>query len=328
MKTGNMRLIYLFITLLTAFVVCEGFLAYIVKYPKFKVGSEEYLLDKDLGPYSKLKTYPAHYMLLGKEDKTCVIKKNNFGLPGTDIIHDGNTKKIFILGNSFIEANQYEGDYIATSIMQNTLRKSGFNVSIYNLGSSGHDPYILWYRAKFFEKLYKPDLVVLVFESYSRLGLYFNRWKFPLAFELSDDFGERVNHDRLKEAIDNVKGNSRLFTLLLCLRNTIVSDDAGSDSDKHQNKYSDKVIYNMLVDCLAHFSRDYNDKFMFLSIMSDNPYESELNDFCAENSITYAHKPSITRQTNLINGNGHLNKRGNYELGKLLTNYVSDKIDE
>ncbi|MDD4309241.1 MAG: hypothetical protein PHO32_02575 [Candidatus Cloacimonetes bacterium] len=234
------------------------------------------------------------------------------------------SKYCVLLGDSYLEALQYQGNRIAAGIVQDKLTSIMSSTQIVNLGSSAHDPYVMWFRLKFYEKYYPPSRIFLVYESFGNLKHFFTRWKSPLDFSIQPKFGVEQHANKFRLALSNIRSFSAFLTILPRLftkkTNDIASDHAVNNA---LDTISDESAISMLQDCLLQFRNKYGDSFTYISIMSDNPYEARIADFCMVNSINYLYNPHIMKPGNLINGDGHLNLMGN----KLLAEYLFDFIE-
>ncbi|PKN75827.1 MAG: hypothetical protein CVU49_00195 [Candidatus Cloacimonetes bacterium HGW-Cloacimonetes-2] len=249
---------------------------------------------------------------------------NNIGLPGSDITQASKSKYVLFLGNSFIRALQYDGDKIAAGILQKRISSKGYQVI--NAGSSGFDPYVLWFSANLFERYYEPAKVVLVYETFSRLEKHMGRHTEPLDFSLPRGFGTQIRPSKARLYYNYIRGHSSYFNLIGTLNTNQEGaaspiDNSGKSLIHPKDPLALKTLA-LLQETLLVFSSKYGDRFVFISLMRDNPYSDQLADYCDKNDINYLENLDITRPENLIDGKGHFNLRGN----KLLADYVAFEV--
>jgi len=251
----------------------------------------------------------------------------NIGLLGADINPLPNSRYVFLLGNSFIEAGQYDGNKISAGILQKIIDRQAPEYNVINLGSSGHDPYVLWYRTRFFEKWFKPNKVVLVYESFERLSYYYSRWsnKSELSYVDLADYDE-LEQGIVKLTLDSFRSKSSYLNLMTSLRSSDNQDKIDSEGHVLKKSLSPDSTHTQLLRGLDAYQAKYGDDFYFVSLMRDNPYQEELQEYCLNNRINYSYNGNIMIPSNLINGQGHLNISGNqelgYYLGKILVDYM------
>lgn len=315
------RAILLMLSAVTAFALVEIYLFNIAQYPRYPLHNKQFFLDSDLGPYSTLKWFGPYNSFFSVEGGLERVSYNNIGLPGLDIDLASDSPKVFLLGDSFIEARQFDGSEIASGILQKELDKRKLSYNVINLGASGHDPYVLWYRSSFFDDHIKPDKAILVYESFERLRYYFNRWHPPLRFSLGRDFGKELPFSMRQQVTGFLRSRSSLLNLLAALTGDI---DKGDDPEAEEVdmilKYdSESEAFAKLLECLQAYKGKYAENFCFVSLMQDCPYDFELKQSCEELGIEFHQFPDIMDPANLINGTGHLNQTGNWILHR---NYV------
>jgi len=201
------------LSFIVSLLIIEYVLTGFVKYPKYQIGTRVYYLKEDDPVYSYLSWRPEHYKYWSVEGGNKLLHYNNHGLPGPDVSIQDTTKNIFLLGNSFIEAAQIEGELSSAGYLQNSLKNHRYNYQVINLGESAYDPYGLYLRALFFEKYYTPNVVILVYESFSRIDNYFQRLALPVDFDRSVGFGKQLTYSKTKGYYDRIKSLSIMATL-------------------------------------------------------------------------------------------------------------------
>lgn len=309
------KTLLLILSFIIAFVIVELIIGGIVNYPtygvkfkaKYRKGSETWSNIRK--PYAKV------FNIEGKT-KT---HYNNLGIPGSDVTNLNNS--IIVLGSSYVEALQFNPDDIATSVFQKRLADEGEDISVINLGCSGHDPYDSWFRLKYFEKYigFKSNDVILVLNSDNRE--WFSRHPKPLDFSLSPNFGE-INSNRIIRATIFLRNNSSLIALIV---QGMKGDnkEQTNEYEKIENKDTFQGISIEMKDCLDKFSDEYQN-FIVISILNDNKFNKDLAEYCYQNSIPCVIQP-LTKPEFMLNG-GHLNKIGNEKLGYLLYKAYIDYI--
>lgn len=162
-----------------AFIICDQIVARIVGYPRHKLG--ERTIEFDIQPidYKYYRRLPPHFKYWNNEDGINSITLNNFGLTGTNLKLIPEMNNIFLLGDSFIEARQYKGESIVGGLLQSRIQADYPDWQVINIGYSGQDPYAQWYRTLYFERYLLPHKVIMIYESFERLSLYFGRWEDP-----------------------------------------------------------------------------------------------------------------------------------------------------
>lgn len=323
------RSLLLMLSAVTAFAFVEIVLRDIAQYPRYPGKTRQFYLDSDLGPYSILKWHGPYNSFFSVEGGLERVSYNNIGLPGVDIDLASVSPKIFLLGDSFIEARQYDGSEIASGILQEELEKRKLKYSVVNLGASGHDPYVLWYRSSFFEDIIKPEKTILVYESFERLRYYFNRWNKPLLFSFEKDFGKELPFSFYKKVTDFLRSKSSFLNLLTNLSSeNKKAEDQDSEQDKIATKYdSETETFAKLLECLQEYKEKYAESFCFVSLMQDCPYDFELEKYCTELGIEFRQFLDVMNPANLINGTGHLNQTGNKILAQKLCALIEEWDD-
>ncbi len=321
------RIFLLLLAFIVSFIIIELFTYYVIGYPKYVPGSYKYIINNKLGQYNILTVHSPRYTTSNVEGGYKVIQLNNCGLPGLDINIDNNNKNIILLGDSFVEAFQYDADLTSAGILQKRLQLLDPNYQIINLGASGHDPYVLWHRMNYYEKKYKPYLVILVWESFERLNYYLSRWNIEdMDYNVPVPY-VRINDTSFKLLIDNVREKSAFINIGSSLLKNMKRHSELTNGNEQIVYYdSYKTTYDKLCSILLKYKYQYGNKFIFVSIMRDCPYEADLKKYCEENKIAYYQDINIMKSINLINGSGHFNKDGNRQLGFLLYDICSYNI--
>ncbi len=317
------RLVLFSLCAISAVIISELIIAKVIGYPRFVLGTRVFALQPNLKPYTSLKWHAPYYKLWSVEGGNNVIAYNNLGFSGPTVAINDSTQFCFLLGNSYIEALQFQGSDTSAGVMQTEMNRAGNNLEVLNLGASAHDPYISWFRAKFFEAYFKPKKVVLVYERFDTLNRYFKRWQTALSFDISKSFGKELHYSKVKLITDKMRSASALVNLLVNLRDAKNEPRPVQRTNEVLIDQGYERTYKMLLSCLLKYKEAYSDRFVFVSLMKDNPYKEELAAFCAENNIEYHFNYSIIQPDNLIKGSGHLNANGNRELGIYLAHLTT-----
>ncbi len=261
------------------------------------------------------------------EGGNLVGKRNNLGLPGIDV-DTSRPYTVMVAGSSYIEAFQVPPENMAVSVFDMLLQKQEAGFAVLNVGNSGHDPYDSWFRINYLASLgLMPDYVILIIEA--DYDEWFARHPHPLLFAPDDHFGE--------------KDTSAVFLMQRKLRNRVsfinliargmkgASNDNDSESEA-STRPKEKTLSNDMEETLLAY-RDQFPHFMLVSILNDDQYNLEVNEFCQANGILFF-RSGIARSENKLNGKGHLSELGNRELGEFLydsfieARHYWDNVDE
>lgn len=248
---------------------------------------------------------------------------NNLGLSGSDVILSDTSKYIYILGSSYVQANQVERYKISTSVLQSKL---GYNsrYQIINLGEGGLDQYDSYFKMKYYEKLYKPELIFMILERVD------DRWlsrhdtlNFDIdgnaVFEIEPGIIEKVEHYlRTYSAFINLLSNGYKITSKIGFNG---SNRINTINDPNETKAEN--ISKKLLTCINKFSEVYKSKFMLVSIINNDEINNSLDKYCKEKNIHFSCS-KINRNENKLNQNGHLNENGNRELGNFLYKLIEE----
>ncbi len=315
------RLFLLVLALIVSFLLTELLVSSVIGYPKYVTGSRKFFLDYAIGPYKTLTWRAPRYPSWSVEGGNVLLRYSNVGLPGPDIDLSNNAGYVAVLGNSYIEGMQVSPDESAVAYLNNSLQQKGSRLQAINLGSSAHDPYVLWYRLLFFEHFFKIDKVILVYERFSRMRSYFSRWDLDsINFPDSLQFQELQMSNR-KKVFDAVRAESSFMNIMTTFKNkdTRSNNETTPSASKSASQNVDQQTFMTLKAALSAFHRRYGANFAFVSLMRDNPFKADLDSFCTAEGINYLQNDTLIVPENLINGEGHFNKKGHEQLGKLLS---------
>lgn len=320
--------VVLLLSSLLSALIAEGAVRYIFGFPQLGVRRivRIYPHDRYLGRKSFENLYYPHTRFFHSEAGFNIYEYNNVGLPGIDV--DLMNRKIFVLGNSFIEARAIGPDNLATSVLQRLLSRNGMHYNVFNLGKSGHIPCAAYYRMKYWKHRYKPDMVILVLEEYM-LG------------NLSRTF-EFINYEEINSVKNTeVKGKEFLgakmctvSALVNLFRNGIKHSNVKNEENdrqrpeqvnrvtKDKSEETDRVMKGILSD-LKYFTQEDIKLFVF-SLLEDE-YNEKLSNFCEDEHIPFGFNSELRNDRKLlINGKGHFNEQGHYRLGEALFKFINN----
>jgi len=295
--------------LTTAFVLVELFTLKLLGFPKWGVEKQVF----GLKPYGKkiYEIYKPHSEYFNTENGYKVFKRNNFGLQGIDIDTSVNHNFIFLLGDSYTQAAETEPVKMASSIFQEL--SSEYKISVFNIGSGGKDPYYSFFLSLYYKQLYTPKLVILtIAQSYS--DWLDSRYK-SLDFRVPEHFGETSKSWKFADKEISLCNTSSLISLLdMALKNSLIAINKNTSDKAYQENLK---ISGKLYDCFTGYKNEYGDKFILVSISSDNIFNANIREFSNNNGIKFYYK-QLNIPENKINGKGHFNDKGNSEYGEFL----------
>ena len=300
-----MRKYIIIIAFISAFIISEIIVRYIIKYPVY--GIEKSVIGLNENIYQPYSSY------WDVEGGNHVYSRNNIGLQGSDINLNIVNKYIYVLGSSYIEAKQINPHLIATSIFQNHFVVKGDKSQVINLGSSGHDAIDSYFKLKYFEKNFKSHYIILVVEDLNQI--FYNKHKKPLNFQLDSAFGVEIK-EKKGDVLNLIRNKSAFINLILkSIRKK--EDNIKVNSIMNKSVMKSEVIPNELIECLKVFRNEYKNRFMFLSIIDNDSINLKLREICCLNNIIFEYR-NINKKENKINHIGHLNMYGNKLLGDFM----------
>ena len=326
-------LVLTFIAILISFTLTELTVSYIVGFPSLGIQKIVHIYpnDKFMGNKAYENVYKPHTRFFHEEDGFHIYRYNNVGLPGVDI--NMYEKKIFVLGNSYIEARAINPEKLATSVIQDLLHNSGYDYSVFNLGKGGHIPSSAYYRLKYWKTLVKPDVVILVLEEYM-IG------NVARTNELIDDtspkalsYHEVKGKDIYGAKICTLSAVANLFRSgYKHAKNNNSEEKASTQKIKHSDggtplsvkEKQEKAISNIQNDIKCFHRLEEN--FYVFSLLNDEMNET-MGRFCEKEGIGFGCDSGL-RQTKqfLINRKGHFNEKGHQALGIELSKFIIEKI--
>ncbi len=319
------HLMILICALIAAFLLVEMITVFIIGYPNLVPGKRKYIIHKSLDAYNHLGWQPPYYKFWNVEGGNKCYHLNNFGLPGSDI--GKNPQNIIILGSSFIEGMQVPNTKMATAVFAELLAPM-HKYNIINLGASGHDPYISWFRLNFFKRWFRPDYVILVIDPTSMA--YFNRrWDNNLNFSSPFIEPELIPEAQWKKLLNLPRAYSAFINLAI---NLLMSNEAPTENIPSTDKTSAKqssfedtdIFYHKIDQCITQYNQAYMDKFMVVSMIDEKKINDNLDMLCHNRHCYFASDDSILVDANKIK-NGHLNLRGNRLFGIFMYNQFKSR---
>jgi hypothetical protein len=311
------KLLLILFAFILSVAFAETIINNIVGYPK-KLGQRKFVFATHIYNNEVLKwKYPfTKYWTV--EGGNRVYGYNNIGLPGADVHLEENSKIIFVLGDSFLEAMQVPPKKMSVSVFADLLRNIDTNYKPINLGSPNHDADILWFRTNFYEKYYKPDYVCLMVTCLEVLDLNFQNHTYPLNFSMPENFGNQINENRLEKFVNVFRKNLSSVNLIangLNYNNTNSKNTPLLMPDTQSSKRY-KISLGYLKECLKKYKDKYGDKFFVISIEPEEDNNKLLSSICDSLDVKYLSK-SLLYEENILSGGSHLNELGNKKLGEL-----------
>jgi len=296
------------VALIISFFITEFLVFKIAGYPRWGVEKQVY----GIKPYGKkiFEIFKPHSEYANFENGYNVFKRNNLGLTGIDVDTVINNKFIFLLGDSYTEAAQLPPEKIACSVFQNKI--SQYKYSVLNLAVGGADPYFMYYQSIFYSFRFKPDYVYLIV-TYSYKKWLESRYD-SIRMEIPNDFGKE-KHSWIFARQELFLCNNNSFLNLLDL--AFKTSNKINEQPQEINRVKTNDISQKLYDCLMCYRNTYGNKFILVSISSDNSFNDKLSKYCDKNNIIFFEK-SIDKRDNKIQNSGHLNEIGNEVFGCFL----------
>lgn len=310
------KIILILAAVVCSFVTTECIVRYIIRYPVYGIAARIEGIRKSDGGVQRIhKPHSAYWTVEGGNR---VFRRNNLGLTGIPVDTTVRKKYVFVLGSSFIEAFQFPPESIATSVYQGLLNRNQSEFSVLNLGASGHDPYDSYFYASYYERIFYPSYVVLVLTNIS--PDWPHRHRHPLDFSIGENFGKPVVTASAK-VLDSFRNVSSFLTIV----SGYISIKLGAGNIERggmiqSGEVRDSVLFSISDDlllCLNEFNKKFKERFILISILGSRDTNEDLKAFCLKEGIRY-YASEILVPVNQINGNGHLNGKGNEYLGEFL----------
>jgi hypothetical protein len=319
LKTKYSNILIILLAFITSLLICEIFCEFIIKFPKYSVEKQLFGIQKSR--YSQ-RIFKPNSDYLSRESGYKVYKRNNIGFTGNDInINDSSYKNIFLLGSSFVEAIQVEPDSMASSVFNSYLRNNHSKYQVINCAAGGHDMYDSYFRFQYFGRIFGFSKIIYILD-----GVWMHENN-NLDFNVGDNFG-KINNSLFLRIHDILRNNSSLLNLFTeyLKEELVIGNVRNVELEVGPGKDNFNVLPN-LEKCISQFGTKYSSDFILLSL--DNNH-SGLNDtlksYCEKNNINFVSDTTIITDENILNGRGHLNKRGNDLLAKKIINVFEEFI--
>lgn len=274
--------------------------------------------------FSNVTLHSPYFNFWNVEGGNKVYHKNNLGLPGCDVDTSSHAPNIIVLGDSYLEAESVPNDSVSTSYLSSYIASTQMDFNVINAGCATYDPYSLWFRLKFFEKIYPPSFVILVTESFFEGNLA--QYKLPLSFDLNEKFGTRIKESVFSNIVNIIRTKSSFVNLVF--RSLAQQyENEGHENKNHISKdkkrpelitESNENIPESYIECILKYHIDYGSKFILVGASNDVKTNSILDEFCEKNNINFICSNTLLQPENRFEGRGHLNIKGNKKLGDLL----------
>jgi hypothetical protein len=296
---------------LCALAFVEIVIAKIVGFPTYGC---EYKMQGIRGTNRSVTIYKPYSRYWIVEGGNRVFRRNNLGFTGNDVQVRRESKYIFVVGSSFIEACQVNPDRMAVSVFQSELNKNCPKYQVLNLGVSDHDPYDLYWRSSYFESKYYPSKIILVIDPTSQDWL--RRHPHPLRFDNGIKTPQK-DRSKIVNCRINIVNSSSFMNLLKDAVAHLALEKAKLTQSDSVGKVKMETSKSDLIAIVSSFYHKYGDRFSVISLNHWQGEHSQLLKYCEKNKITYT-KANILLPQYRIDGIGHFNEIGNKLLGEIL----------
>lgn len=293
------------------FIITEGFIRFALRFPVYGVHARIFGIVKSEATQNIWKPYSKYFNVEGGNR---TFKRNNIGLPGTDIMLSDSARYIYLLGSSFVEARQVQQEIMASSVFARQIQSFDQTNQVLNLGVASYDPYDCYFRARYFAERYSPELVFLILES--DFSYYFPRHRHPLDFTQPMNFGKVDN--RLATLAQIYVRNHSAFVNLFAQSIKVSAKKTRNDILSAKRKRPVPSLNDDLRQCLLMFQKAFGTRFICISVSNCTSFNHQVAAYCKEQIIHYSYNDIIGRNENRFNGEGHLNEQGNKILGHFL----------
>lgn len=289
-----------------AFIAVEILIGNILGFPKYGVLYKLKGMRVTPGHQNVYKPYSEYWNAKGKFE---IYRRNNIGLPGADVGVSDSSKYVCVLGSSFIENMYIRPELMSTTVLQNRLRNDSKLFSVLNLGYIMYDPYDCFRRMVYYEQTYKPECVMLVINNY-KAGSY------KLVENPFDIKPSSIYKDDSFKTVANIflRNNSAFIRLVSVLFHE--SDEQAVLPPTDTPPEGEPYLTDLEV-CLNGFVKRYGGRFVCVSILNNEGINRKLDQYCKDNNINFEHT-DIMKPENQIEGDWHLNEKGNAALGDFL----------
>ncbi|MGV8016803.1 MAG: hypothetical protein AB2L26_01275 [Ignavibacteria bacterium] len=291
-----------------SFAAAEFIVGSILGFPKYGVEQRIKGVKGVRGHQNIYKPYSEYWRLRGKFE---IYKRNNAGLPGLNVNLTESSKQVCVLGSSFIENAFMDPAFMSTSIFQNLLRASDSAYNVLNLGHNGFDVYESYRRLVYFEQRFKPDYVFLVINDYEAGS--FKLVDKPFLLDDNSFIADESFKTKTILFLRNTSSFIRLVSIMM------QNDGVQTVMPPDEKEKSGIINLDNLEVCLVGFNERYPGRFVCVSITCNESVNKRIDDFCLRNGIKFEHSCIMTPD-NQVDGDWHLNEKGNNVLGVFLYN--------
>lgn len=304
------KLLKIILAFIMTFVLNELFVRVVIKYPTYGVEKKMYGILANNQAQNIFKPYSKYWNVEGGNK---VFRRNNLGLPGSDVIIIDSSKFIFVMGSSYVEAYQVDPDSMASTIFAKKIKKIAPNYEVLNLGCSGHDVMDSYLRAMYYSQIYKPEIVILVIDS------DYKSWFRENTFLETDKLNFNQKSDWVTNIVIKLRNNFSFFNLAA---NSLNSKSKEINQIKNESVTAELNDYSNMKGAIHMFINEFKQSFICISI-SD---KTKMNKILKAELLNYECSYYVDEENKgtefRINGSGHLNKKGNKKLGE----FIYDKI--
>ncbi|MCE1165364.1 MAG: hypothetical protein LWX07_08195 [Bacteroidetes bacterium] len=289
-----------------AFIAVEILIGNLLGFPKYGVLYKMKGMRASAGHQNVYKPYSEYWNL---KEKFEIYRRNNLGLPGANVNVSESAKYVCVLGSSFIENMYISPELMSTTVFQNKLRDDSKMFSVLNLGYNGYDPYDCLRRMVYYESAYKPECVMLVINSYKSDSYLLIENPFdinPASMYIDNSFKSNASI-----FLRNNSAFIRLVSLLFQEGNEQTVLPSAGVPPEGEPYLTDLEM------CLNGFFKRYGNRFVCVSIMNNGEVNRKLDQYCKDNNINFEYSDIMTPE-NQIEGDWHLNTKGNAALGNFL----------
>jgi hypothetical protein len=295
--------------IIIAMLAIEATCRFLIKYPSFPYPIEDYYLEPEFSSYLKVRIYPPFQCSWNVEGGLVSVSLNNHGLPGSDF-DPQRGPIIHLLGNSYVQAEQYDREIIASSVFQKLLQGTGSDFQVVNLGASGVSSYVALHRHFFFQNRFPSTYNILVMER-----MYPTKYQ---TLEFSPDYSD------LKPRA--IGPRQRLFRRILHASSALTvikkglkwSEDEPRTRENSQPNSPQPVFDEGNQQTINTFQSIPESHFILINIIPDQVDRDAVDQYCREHGVKVFTNADIMRPDNRIHGVGHLTERGNRELGEFI----------
>ncbi len=319
MLTSKLKIALLYIIITAISFVCVEFLVRVVThFPTLGFGKSYHIYPNDKTPNAPLyeNEFLPHASYYSLEGGYHVYRKNNLGLQGTDVVINDNSKYIYVMGNSYVEARATAPKEMSTSVFQELLSKHiSKDFQVINIGLGGQIPFEGWCRLIHWSKKIKPDYVILIINDGTVTNMLNAKSE---SYVLPDNFDQET-HDWKFDIVKLICNKSSLVNLVrVSFRKPGIVKGSTKAEKIYYRPYSslefNQEAYLILLSNLHEMHRQYGDRFLCLSIMSDK-WNKIIDVDCRKAGINFGYDGSISYDGRYFITGGHFNTLGNQVLG-------------